>query len=191
MQVVLLNGPRGVGKDTAARAMMRPGYSRAAVMDTTKLEVLRGLGISPDLLGVYDTQGVKDVPLPEFGGLSFRQCVINYVNTHDRASIVKRWGEALDAMRYVVDVAVVTDARFFEEFATAVDIVGGKNVLLVRVVRAGHTWAGDIGYYIEADRRIFRHWVYSLVNDASQALFEQEAATISRITLRGMRNRAS
>lgn len=184
MQMVLLNGPRGVGKNSAADAMMRPGWLQAPVMRQIKRATLEGYGIGRDLLPVYES--LKDVPLEVFGNKSFRQAVIGYSQRVGIATVVKVWMDDLvRELEYAhglgaddIDTIVVPDVRFFEEYIAAVEYVGARNVYVVRVKRPGHGWEGDVGSYLHVNG--FGSAEVTIMNDQDEAYFKLETAVFAQ-----------
>lgn len=188
-QIILINGPKGVGKDTAALAMKREGWIIAPIMAEAKLRTLDNWNVDRSLLGVFDS--LKDQPFDEFGGQSFRQAIINYANGQRRENpkfFAENWAERLgDWYADKMPVVLVPDVRFFEEFIAACDLVGGKNVYLLRVFRPGHGWEGDVGGYIRTDLAVFGNGEASIQNDQDEDFFKLEA----KVMAWGWQSRAS
>ncbi len=165
--IFVLNGPRRSGKDTAAAAIVRERHDwlvkpLAAQM---KHETLLSFGLDPAMLDIYEL--VKEQPLPEFGGQSFRDAVINYGDTkraeHGNDYFGKRWAQEVKTL-FDIGVAsaiVMSDCRFQWDLDAALSIT--SKVLLYRIYRtpAFHNdmtaWNGDIG-----------SWLFPLVYDVPQ-----------------------
>ena len=179
-QIILLNGPRGVGKTTAAVNMARTDWRIVSIVETLKVQTLVHNGIDPALLPVYES--LKDTELPEFAGcVSFRRAVIDHSQRIGRLRIVKEWVERVVACHVPPDpfVVVVPDVRFFEEFAAAVDLVGGANVYLMRIYRPGHDFTGDVGGYIRTDMAVFGNAECSIYNDQDEEFFRLETTVFA------------
>jgi len=178
----LLNGPKGVGKDTAANHMLRPGWVSASIMEDVKLDVLDLYGVDRDLIGLYES--IKDQPADTFRGLSFRGAVIDYATKHrkdDPYYFAKKWAfYTKSLMSTDVPVVVVPDVRFFEEFIIACDLVGGRNVYLMRVYRPGHDFTGDVGGYIRTDMAVFGNAEVTINNDMDEEYFKLETSVFAQ-----------
>lgn len=153
MRVILLNGPKGVGKDYVASRYIDvdPLLSERIlpIMWPMKVEALRDAGVHPAL--VHELENRKDEPAPELGSKTPRNLYIEYGQRkrkeYGRNYIANLWMRKASDMRY--NTIVVPDVRFQPEVAAAVRLVGSRNVMLVHVHRDGHTWEGDIGSYLE------------------------------------------
>lgn len=191
-QIILLNGPRGVGKTTAAVNMARTDWRLVSIVETLKWQTLGHHGIDVALLPVYES--MKDMQLPEFGGLSFREAVIAHTARIGRLRVVKEWVDrmraTMSAYQDVQQVIVVPDVRFFEEFAAAVDLVGGANVYLMRIYRPGHDFTGDVGGYIRTDMAVFGNVECSIQNDQDEAFFKLETSVYAHGFVSRARNKA-
>ena len=183
--VILLNGPRGCGKDTAANAMVAkwPAWKASKISRGIKLMALDAYKVPRERLEFYDQPGIKDLPCMEFDGHSFREVVID-IGTAERArdpySVARAWAEDLKpTLQFGYPAVVVSDCRFFEEFAVACDLVGPRNVYLMRIYRPGHDWTGDIGGYITTDKGVFGHVEVSVVNDMDEEHFKLETTVFA------------
>jgi hypothetical protein len=163
--------------------MARTDWRIEPVMDVVKREVLALFGIDGSLLPVYES--LKDVSCMEFDGESFREVLISHAGQKRKTDpnyFTKRW---VDRMRETMascdaqQVIVVPDVRFFEEFAAAVDLVGGANVYLMRIYRPGHDFTGDVGGYIRTDMAVFGNVECSIQNDQDEAFFRLETTVFA------------
>jgi hypothetical protein len=153
--VILLNGPPGSGKDTAAKAI-QAAFSGVAhlkfagpVKDGT--HALFGLNCGTDAF-----EKVKDIPSDEFGGLTPRQAYIEFSERAVKPTFgVDRFGKS--AARLVAGAVdrgarmiVFSDSGFAAEAEPVADLVGRRNVLLIRIQAEGRgkTFAGDSRSYI-------------------------------------------
>lgn len=183
--VILINGPRGVGKDTAANAMVEkwPTWQASKISRGIKLMTLDKFGIDRGMLDFYDQHGIKDAPLDEFRGQSFRAVVIEtglQERARDPYSMARAWAEDLKpTLQFGYPAVVVSDCRFFEEFIVACDLVGGANVYLMRIQRPGHDWTNDIGGYIRTDMAVFGNGEVTVQNDMDEDYFKLEATVFA------------
>lgn len=182
--VILLNGPRGCGKDTAANAMVAkwPAWKASKISRGIKLMALDVYKIDRNMLDFYDQPGIKDVPLMEFDGHSFRDTVIAKgveARKRDPYSVARAWAEDLKpTLQFGYPAVVVSDCRFFEEFIVACDLVGGRNVYLMRLKRPGHDWTNDIGSYFQFDP-VFGNGEVTVMNDMDEEYFKLEATVFA------------
>lgn len=178
--VILLNGPRGCGKDTAANAMVAkwPAWKTSKISRGIKLKALDAYKVPREQLEFWDQPGVKDTPVMEFDGECFRKVVID-IGLQERArdpyAVARAWAEDLKpTLQFGYPAVVVSDCRFFEEFIVACDLVGPRNVYLMRIVRPGHDWTGDIGQYVTTDKGVFGNGEVTVANNLDEEFFKLE-----------------
>lgn len=164
--VIVLNGPKRTGKDTAALAIKagKPDWIIKPVAEPLKVEVLHRHGLTADMLGLYDSD-LKDTPSADFKGKTFRQALIE----HGEA-MKDLFGPNYWAAKWAADVsilfdlgmaaAIVPDCRFPWELEEARKLAP---TLLMRVCRRGHTFDGDIGEYLYP--AVFDQPQMALMND--------------------------
>ena len=156
VRLVLLNGPPGCGKDTAARHLER---TFAATQNVKFAEALKR-SVFVDVGIPYDTpidffDAVKDEPLGLFGGRSFRQACIEkseqfgkpiYGDAHYGRVFLRR---AAQAARAGVRLLAVSDSGFSGE-ARAILPYFSNRAMLVRIhaLGRGKSFAGDSRNYI-------------------------------------------
>lgn len=165
--IFVINGPKRVGKDAAAGAIVkgRPDWLVKPMAELMKRETLGAHNVDPDLVDIYDA--MKDDPLDDFGGLTFRQLVIEYGNTmrerEGETHFADMWAReiAMLASLGCFEAFVMPDCRFMCELLAAHEIT--PNVLLMRVLRrpkpfvvgaTNNQWRdfeGDIGSYLYPD----------------------------------------
>lgn len=176
MRVVLLNGPKGVGKDYIADHYtdhLAEGDTARVLplMWPVKIEALREAGLHPAL--VHELEKRKDEPAPELGGKTPRQLYIEYGQLkrkeYGQNYIANLWLRKASDMRY--DMIIVPDVRFQPEVSAAIRLVGSRNVLLVHVHRGSITWEGDIGSYLEHETSCALHNDFKML-DPGEVLHE-------------------
>lgn len=159
VKVILLNGPRQVGKDYIAdRAIELMGSCRKLPVGFfIKRAALEANGLQPHLVGMLEAH--KDRPLGEMlhnlaGPLvtkTPRDLYIEYGDYMRREEggdyFAKLWAESADQYRGY-GTLLVPDVRFQSEVNHAVRIFGITPVLLVRVRRKDYDWKGDVGTYV-------------------------------------------
>ena len=151
--VVLFNGPPRCGKDTAAEALRlaiqgaRHLKFAGAVKDAT--HAIFGLEVRTDAF-----EHCKDIPSPEFAGLTPRQAYIRFSEVAIKPAFGKtRFGHAaarrvLGAEDAGATLVAISDSGFAEETIPVIEAVGRENVLLIRIHRPGCTFDGDSRNYI-------------------------------------------
>lgn len=115
-----LAGPAGVGKDTAAEFIADAGLMRYAFAGPIK-EALAAMGFSRS---IYDQDGVKDEPIPDFG-VSYRKLAQHLGTEFGRAILPDFWLRIAERTYRNLDVSsdypwrgmVVSDVRFENEAA--------------------------------------------------------------------------
>lgn len=153
---ILLNGPKYCGKDTAASALLEAFGSEAAIFRFTvpvKEETHRryGLDVAYDH---YEDQSVKDAPLPEFGGLSPRQAYIKVgdeLRAEHGPDIVTRM-LCDNISRSPVPVVVNPDCGGDGEAEGIVNLLGYDRVIVFRIHKEGHDYAGDSRSWVSSDK---------------------------------------
>lgn len=165
--IILLNGPRRSGKDTACEAILdkRKTWTRASLADNIKVGTIEAQKLDPTMLDFYES--MKDEALDDLGGLlSWRDLVIEHGNDMRELFGIDYWAKKwADNVRDMFDLgvacAVMTDCRFQSELDAALAIT--PNVLLMRVYRTAkchnepNAWDGDIG-----------SWLFPPVHDVPQ-----------------------
>lgn len=149
-RIIMLNGPRRVGKDHIASAFVDEVASARIlpIMWPVKVEALQTYGLPAD--AAKWLEHTKDEPHAMLGGKTPREVYIEYgTELRDVAGegiIAQRWVETARTLRGY-GYLVVPDVRFQPEVDAAKREFGTHNVLLIRVRRDGHDWTDDIGSY--------------------------------------------
>lgn len=162
-RIILLNGPRQVGKDFIADKFVGEADSarKLPIMWLEKLAAMAEHGVPPSHVHAMERfkdepiNGVKDwqgLDVSALHGKTPRQVYIEY-GERMRAEegdtyFAKLWAKHAAQYRgygYIV----VPDVRFQPEVDEAVREFGAHNVLLVRVRQENYGWANDIGSYLK------------------------------------------
>ena len=157
-KVILLNGPRQVGKDFIADKFVEDANSarKLPIMWPAKIAAMAEHGFTTSQVQYFET--CKDTKQPLLAGIADetpRSIYIEYGTRmreeHGDGYFAKMWAEF--ARRYRgYGVIVVPDVRFQAEVDEALREFGEHNVMLVRVRQDDFDWQGDIGHYCE-------HWM--------------------------------
>lgn len=153
--IILLNGPRRSGKDTACAAMIdkRPGWHRVSLAEIVKTSAAQALAIDDETRDFYES--LKDEPVVQ--GETWRNIVIKHGN--ERREIfgddywTKQWAlQARELFDLGMTAVVMTDCRLPQEIDIAKEIT--PYVLLMRVYRTAkaqhepNAWDGDLGSWL-------------------------------------------
>lgn len=154
---VLLNGPRRSGKSSCAAAIQnsrRIDASISVIGMSFHLKRFvhgiymgrRGFALDPDHF-----DATKEHPQEILGGRSWREAYIHYSERVIKPLHGNDWfGRMLlrQAKEDAADIVVVPDSGFREEAEILIKDVGAGNVLLIRLHREGHGFAGDSRGYV-------------------------------------------
>lgn len=176
--VVLLNAPKGVGKDELADHILNLGLADRKDMFKHTLYAIaaRAAGIPPedfyDFVTLCNDRLLKEKPCKYFvlngSCISPRQWLI-----HISESIVKPltratyFGETLASrVKETEKLVIVSDSGFIEEIKPLVDL--GHRVVVVRIHREGYTFEGDSRKYITNQQaKDLGLELYDLYNDST------------------------
>lgn len=190
LRVVLMNGPRGVGKDeiTKQYTALYPAVV-LSIAKPMKMEAIASVRY-PNFTEPYDGdieqayehfEANKDTPMLALGGKTPRQLYIEYGNRRRRdagedvyATMWLRAAAGLIATAKRPITLIVPDCRFAVELHAAMTLAGGRNCIVIHVHRDGHTWQDDIGSYIDHD------WTYMYENNLPKHLLGDGLACILR-----------
>ncbi len=188
LRVVLMNGPRGVGKDEITKQYMALYPAQVlSISKPMKMEAIRALDVFSHIddahaeAVVWALEDEKDTPLPVLGGKTPRQVYIEYGNRRRQeagetvfADMWLRVAAGLIVTAKKPITLIVPDCRFAVELHAAMTLAGGRNCVVVHVHRDGHTWQDDIGSYIDHD------WTYMYENNLPKHLLGDGLACILR-----------
>lgn len=171
INVIILNGPPGVGKDTIAEAIKEQSEDKIAHLrfKTALYEEAYALFFNyfyrecgndenylslEDYIGLCSDRIAKDVPQEQLNGMSPRQsliftseAVVKPVLGGDHYG-VKASISASQYLDFGRSAVVFSDGGFINEL---VPMCNRFNVLLVRLHRDGFTFKGDSRSYVESD----------------------------------------
>lgn len=191
--VIVINGPRGVGKTTAADAIKgeRGDIIVLSVMTPFKQRVLVELGLDP--AAYFDVfEMLKDSPFPELGGRTPRQIYIergDAARAADPYHFSNAWAKSARLYTSIGFHVVMTDCRFAQEFYASLETVLPRDVLLMRLKNPAKAdpWAGDIGSWFETVPLGQREM--TIVNDADLGFFKLETAHFGRSFVYGRKEK--
>lgn len=161
MKIILLNGPKSVGKDTIADAYknVTRGTRSVSILPMARAmheNALAEYGLPAESVDLINRTGCKDKPSGTLGGKTPREVYIEYGD-----KMRAKYGEYVLGDMWLKRAAsiapekngviVVPDVRFQPEVNSAIRLAGRDNVMLVYVIRPGKSWFGDIGRFCEHD----------------------------------------
>lgn len=153
---ILLNGPKYCGKDTAAAALLRAFGAESAIFRFTvpvKEETHRRYGLEVPF-DYFEDKSVKDAPMAEFGGLSPRQA---YIKVGDELR-AEHGPDIVTAMlcerirQSGVPIVVNPDCGGDAEAEGIVEELGFDSVIVFRIHKEGHDYAGDSRNWVTSDK---------------------------------------
>lgn len=153
-KIILLNGPPGCGKDTAAQAIvLNTVYGGRHMKFATPLK--EGTHAMYGMVGAHRDhfEAVKDMPRPEFFGQTPRQAYIKASEEWMKPSFGKDIYTKLAIQAIKKEphgrLFVFSDCGFREEVLPLIEWARPENVLLIRLHREGCTFDGDSREYVE------------------------------------------
>lgn len=183
MKIVLLNGPAGSGKDTIGHSLVNKIKKSEVVKFATPLKTTAMhlyCNGSSKLFNQFDhDQEKKNEKHSQFLGMSCRDVQIaiseQYMKpVHGQNVFGKILSSTIDYKNNNgVEVFFVTDSGFRPEAEELVKEFGAQNVILINLIREGHTFEGDSRDYIELDDlEVARHEVNNVTGKINDTITE-------------------
>lgn len=159
MKIVLLNGPAGSGKDTAAD-LLKKEFSGHIVKFAAPLKAAAaGLCFNGNraMFDEFDLDQAKKVePRPEFFGVSCRQVQIDISEkfikpVYGEDAFGKICAQRIIQMSNLGEDGpfFVSDSGFVPEAEVLIRAFGPESVSLIRILRPGHDFSGDSRGYVQ------------------------------------------
>ncbi len=159
--VILLNGPPGSGKDTAAEILTQKMAAEKlkATMNTPGADVMKRKFSDPVKIGTHASYGIfdtgkddyellKDNSLPEFLGLTPRQAYIKHSEEYMKPIHGQDvYGRIACNMIEKDEISIFADSGFMAEALPLTPTVGHQNVVQVRIFRDGCDFSNDSRSY--------------------------------------------
>jgi len=172
-KIVFLNGPKEVGKTTIANALSRCYVGKSLIVahaDPLAWATAEMFWSSGDMIVSLKDAKIKRGPLPGFDHVVYSHLTAVDIKI---PYTVRDWLVALghftrkelgeDALSRIllrrmienegfIEYFIVEGTRTNEDIEAIVKHYGATNCLVVRLFREGHTFEGDLGYYIETEK---------------------------------------
>lgn len=153
MKIILLNGPPRVGKDAAASILLDclPGSVHVKFAEPLRRALPALFGLSESTWrDLYENH--KDSPSEELLGFSVRNRMI-WLSEEVMKPVYGQdiFGHiAVNQIRALEpETVVVSDCGFTSEVIPLMEWFGAKSICIVRLMRAGYTFAGDSRNYVD------------------------------------------
>ena len=154
-KLILFNGPRHSGKDTACNYLEATWHNIYNFKMSAPIKAgIKGMFNLTDVQVNY-LESIKTEPTPLLGGRSYVECQISFSETWAKHFFGKSIFGDLAARRIYRDdisddtICVCSDSGFVEEVDPVLKIIGKQNTLLVHIFRDGKTYEGDSRSYIK------------------------------------------
>lgn len=179
ISLIQFNGPPRAGKDNLLGELQRDPFlaGRLEMIKVTKplkelVHRMYGMPHAP-----HDAfEATKDMPMPEFGGLSPRQAYIKVgdkLKAQDQFAVLKLLKPDLDALAASGKTGVATDVGYTWEAEALHELVGHRSLVL-QIEREGRSFAGDCREWVRSDVVP----TYRVVNRESRTYAYQTAALL-------------
>lgn len=176
-KLILFNGPRHSGKDTAAIHCANEFKAHHFKLSgPIKAAIKAMFDISDDCVAMLE--GVKTTAVPLLFDKSYVDCQISFSEDWVKP-LFGQYAFGYLAARHVLnnmlknpdqELYVCSDSGFAREAEPLIDVFKPENVLLVKIFREGKTFAGDSRSYIDLDGIT----TISITNDKDQSSYEQK-----------------
>lgn len=152
-KVIFLNGPKGAGKDTAAKLI-----KEADLLPSINLRfassIKKATHVAYEIRNPFEEnkyEANKDVPNEDFLGLTPREAYISFSEgyfkvLHGEDVFGRMLARKIDKNFY--ELVTVSDCGFLEEIQPVIDLVGKENCFLFRIHRPGSNFSEDSRGYI-------------------------------------------
>lgn len=181
-KLILFNGPRHSGKDTAAiHCATEFKAHHFKLSGPIKAAIKAMFEISDDAVALLE--GVKTTPVPLLFDKSYVDCQISFSEDWVKPFFGK-YAFGYLAARHVElhwmnnpnqELYVCSDSGFAEEAEPLIDLFGPENVLLVKIFRDGKTFEGDSRSYIDLDGIT----TVSITNNKTQQEYEESVEQLA------------
>jgi hypothetical protein len=177
MHLIGICGKKQSGKDTAAKALVKRGYTRIAFAGPLKIMVAKlfqCLNFDTETIGEMLNGSLKEMPISELGGHTTRYLLQTLGTEWGRASIDKDiWINIAIATAQQYRKAVITDVRFPNE-AEAIKEADG---IVIRILRGTEPYSEKAEHESEAVDNIVPDFYVG--NNGSITELQQEIISIS------------
>lgn len=157
-KIIVFNGPPNCGKDEAVSYLKRQFGVHNFSFKTELFRLTQTLFcVTEAQWNSWYTREGKELPRQELGGKSCRQALIYVSEMVVKPSFGKDWFGKVEAHKLsLIDqdrkmVAACSDGGFNSEIKPLVDTFGADNVHIIRVHRAGCSFAGDSRSWIDTE----------------------------------------
>jgi len=151
--IVIFNGPPRSGKDYAACAVQKYlGHDACAHIKMS--QPLKNLVSTITGVSLLDLEAEKEKPHAFGMHMSYRDAQIGLFESIARVMGRDWLGRAATSKIAKLDHenVVISDGGRSEEIVPLIDMFGGKNIMVVQLVRRGTSFQGDIRHYINDPR---------------------------------------
>lgn len=183
-KVILLNSPPNSGKDFAATEINRITGAKHCEFKATLHNIAMSItGLSEkDYFNIYNDRGKKELPQPEFFGMSPRQMLIWISEEVCKPQFGERYfGMSASNSLDLINGSVFSDSGFPQEVFPLADKVGAENIYVVRFNRGGSTFEGDSRDYLQEEDCPVGVNFLDLKNDSSIEWFVSEILSTVKV----------
>lgn len=175
-QIIILNGPPNVGKDTLVRELSENYNATTCSFKNPMFDIaLAASGIrQEDWDARYNDRSLKEQPWDRLNGMTCRQFMINISEDFIKPLFGNdHFGKlACDQVREGLNI--FTDGGFPDETRTLLEEFGQRNVKVVRLMREDCTFAGDSRNYLVDGIAKNTFDVFLEKGDIEQGIFDLE-----------------